>query len=171
MSYTPYKMKGSPMQRNFGIGSPAKKALVGNQANLPEELKAKIDASPAKQTKFPNSPKAKERKMLKAIKSTKFPDGPVGPRPDFGPTVDIRKKKDPSKVAENKRQLDAKYNGPRSKGGLLPRDKSKGPRDGMKVTSVKKYSKKSPAKCPLVAALAPAVIGAVGGMIKKKKEE
>ena len=29
----------------------------------------------------------------------------------------------------------------------------------------------SPAKCPLVAALAPAVIGAVGGMIKKKKEE
>ena len=49
MSYTPYKMKGSPMQRNYGIGSPAKKALVGNQANLPEELKAKIDASPAKQ--------------------------------------------------------------------------------------------------------------------------
>lgn len=45
---TPYKMKGSPMQRNYGIGSPAKKALVGKQANLPEELKAKIDASPGK---------------------------------------------------------------------------------------------------------------------------
>ena len=61
------------------------------------------------------------------------------------------------------------YNGPRSKGGLLPRDKSKGPRDGMKVTDVKKYSKKSPAKCPLLA-LAPAAIAAVGAM-KKNKEE
>ena len=28
--------------------SPAKKALVGNQANLPEDLKAKIKASPGK---------------------------------------------------------------------------------------------------------------------------
>jgi len=25
MGYTPFKMKGSPMQRNFGIGSPMKK--------------------------------------------------------------------------------------------------------------------------------------------------
>ena len=41
-------MKGSPFQRNYGIGSPAKKALVGNQNNLPEELKSKIEASPGK---------------------------------------------------------------------------------------------------------------------------
>tara|TARA_R110002096_G_scaffold47623_1_gene127152 strand:- start:121 stop:477 length:357 start_codon:yes stop_codon:yes gene_type:complete len=35
----------------------------------------------------------------------------------------------------------------------------------------KMYGKKSPAKCPLVAALAPMAIKAVGGMMGKKKEE
>jgi len=32
-------------------------------------------------------------------------------------------------------------------------------------------SKKSPAKCPLALAAAPMIAGAVGGMMKKKKEE
>jgi len=47
--------------------------------------------SPAKQTKFPNSPKAKERKMLKVIKSIKFPDGPVGPSPNVRKKAELRK--------------------------------------------------------------------------------
>ena len=41
-----YKMKGHSLP---GIKqSPAKKALLGKQGNLPEELKAKIKASPGK---------------------------------------------------------------------------------------------------------------------------
>jgi len=75
-----FKMKGNPMGRNFGIGkmkdetmakmkkepmakmkkesmakmkkkSMAKKALVGKQNNLPEGLKAKIEAAPGKMKK------------------------------------------------------------------------------------------------------------------------
>jgi len=42
-----FKMKGSGFY-GHGNQSPAKKALVGNQANLPEHLKAKIDAAPGK---------------------------------------------------------------------------------------------------------------------------
>ena len=39
MGKTPFKMKGSPMQRNFGIGSPAK------AAETREEAQARIDAA------------------------------------------------------------------------------------------------------------------------------
>ena len=67
-----FKMKGNPMGRNFGVGkmkdetmakmkkepmakmkkeSMAKKALVGKQNNLPEGLKAKIEAAPGKMKK------------------------------------------------------------------------------------------------------------------------
>lgn len=71
----------------------------------------------------------KDKKRKKAIKKGML--DPVRPpkkkspakqktdsRPDFGPTVDVRKKKNATKIAENKRQ--EKYDGPRSKGGLLP---------------------------------------------------
>jgi hypothetical protein len=52
----PFKMKGSSglgygNQHSKGVGkmydSPAQKALVGDQNNLPEDLKAKIEGSPA----------------------------------------------------------------------------------------------------------------------------
>ena len=39
---TPFKMKGSPMQRNFGVGSPAK------AAETREEAQARIDAAEAR---------------------------------------------------------------------------------------------------------------------------
>jgi len=39
---SPFMMKGK---------SPMMKALIGNQKNLPEELKAKIEASPARKYK------------------------------------------------------------------------------------------------------------------------
>ena len=81
--------------------APVKKALIGKQANLPKALRDKIMASPAT--------------MLKPAAMKMMKKAPVGP------TVDIRKKKNSFKVAENKRQLDSKYNGPRSKGGLSPR--------------------------------------------------
>ncbi len=41
-----FKQKGFPMHSGT---SPAKKELIGAQHNLPEELKAKIKAAPAKQ--------------------------------------------------------------------------------------------------------------------------
>ena len=47
--YSPYKMKGHTLP---GIKqSPAKKALVGKQSNLPKELRDKILASPGKMLK------------------------------------------------------------------------------------------------------------------------
>ena len=55
MAYSPYKMKGHTLPgikqspaKGYGHKSPAKKELVGDQHNLPEELKSKIEASPAK---------------------------------------------------------------------------------------------------------------------------
>jgi hypothetical protein len=46
--------------------SPAKKELVGDQHNLPEELKAKIEAAPTKQKKtYPKSYTKKDIEFLK----------------------------------------------------------------------------------------------------------
>jgi len=67
------KMYGKSMAKNMKTGkysqsfeSPAKKELVGNQKNLPEHLKAKIDAAPGKMYDSPaknvpdmNDPKVK----------------------------------------------------------------------------------------------------------------
>ena len=44
---TGFKMRGSEFY-GHGNQSPAKKTLVGNQHNLPEDLKAKIEAAPGK---------------------------------------------------------------------------------------------------------------------------
>ena len=53
----PFKMYGK---------SPMMKKLIGKQHDLPEALKAKIEASPLTQTKFPNAPNSlKERKAKK----------------------------------------------------------------------------------------------------------
>jgi len=54
---TPYKMHGK---------SPMMKALIGKQNNLPEELKAKIIASPAKKYKSDA-----QRKAVHASKNEK----------------------------------------------------------------------------------------------------
>ena len=56
------KMKKHSMAKMYK-DSPADKALVGKQENLPEDLKAKIEASPAKQTKTMN-------KIAETIKKT-----------------------------------------------------------------------------------------------------
>tara|TARA_R100000995_G_scaffold69792_1_gene38371 strand:- start:557 stop:829 length:273 start_codon:yes stop_codon:yes gene_type:complete len=55
MAYSPYKMKGHTLPgikqspaKGYGHKSPAKKELVGDQHNLPEELKSKIKAAPGK---------------------------------------------------------------------------------------------------------------------------
>ena len=48
MAYSPYKMKGHTLPGIKQRTSPAKKELVGDQHNLPAELKAKIEAAPTK---------------------------------------------------------------------------------------------------------------------------
>jgi len=48
MAYTPFKMKGHTLPGIKQRTSPAKKELVGDQHNLPAELKAKIEAAPTK---------------------------------------------------------------------------------------------------------------------------
>ena len=67
------KMKKHSMAKMYK-DSPADKALVGKQENLPEDLKAKIEASPAKSKEYdaaakkdPNLGKyVAERKKIKA---------------------------------------------------------------------------------------------------------
>jgi hypothetical protein len=54
----PFKMYGK---------SPMMKKLIGKQHNLPEALKAKIEASPMTQTKFPDSPKTKKVRNKKRL--------------------------------------------------------------------------------------------------------
>ena len=130
MKKAPAKMKKAPAKMKK---APIKKALIGKQANLPKALRDKIMASPATMLKpaamkmmkkapvrmMKKSSTKQGAKKSKITSSDKRVKGVV--RPDLRPTVDIRKKKNSSKVAENKRQLDSKYNGPRSKGGLSPR--------------------------------------------------
>jgi hypothetical protein len=45
---TPYKMKGSPMQRNFGIGSPAKQTQEEKQ----EKIKTLDTFTPKRETSW-----------------------------------------------------------------------------------------------------------------------
>jgi len=52
--YTPFKMKGK---------SPMMKALIGKQGNLPVELQAKIEASPATMKKESAMKMKKESSM------------------------------------------------------------------------------------------------------------
>ena len=59
--YTPFKMKGK---------SPMMKALVGKQANLPAELKAKIEAAPESPAKMMKKSPAKMMKKSPAKKKT-----------------------------------------------------------------------------------------------------
>tara|TARA_Y100001938_G_C7799417_1_gene286404 strand:- start:330 stop:542 length:213 start_codon:yes stop_codon:yes gene_type:complete len=40
-AYTPYKMKGSPMKRNFGVGSSPAKGLLGKILNPASMLPGK----------------------------------------------------------------------------------------------------------------------------------
>lgn len=74
-----YKMKGK---------SPMMKALIGNQHRLPEELKAKIIASPAK--------KYASDAQRKAVHASKADGGKGAPTKMYG-------KKSPAKMYKNKR--------------------------------------------------------------------
>jgi len=76
------------MYRNYGVGTPAKKALVGNQGNLPEHLKAKIDAAPGKMYDSPakqSDVKSEEAKMDKVAFDSPAYGGATfkHPKPNF----------------------------------------------------------------------------------------
>ena len=68
-------MKGSSFY-GHGNQSPAKKALVGNQGNLPDHLKAKIDAAPGKMYDSPAKQKETDQEELTRLvnKRTKLKD-------------------------------------------------------------------------------------------------
>jgi len=67
--YTPFKMKGK---------SPMMKALIGKQANLPPELKAKIQASPATMKKE-SAMKMKKESSMKMMKKSPAKANIIGP--------------------------------------------------------------------------------------------
>ena len=69
-----FKHMGSSPMKMYGKKSPAKADLVGNQKNLPEELKAKIKASPARKMdvlidgkNIGTGPKARGKAIEKAM--------------------------------------------------------------------------------------------------------
>jgi len=60
--------------------SPMMKKLIGKQHNLPEALKAEIEASPMTQTKFPDSPKGKTKLQKGEMKGTSVTRGNASER-------------------------------------------------------------------------------------------
>jgi len=69
MAYSPYKMKGHTLPGIKQRTSPAKKELVGDQHNLPAELKAKIEAAPTKMYG-----KESPAKIIPGLGKTKYMD-------------------------------------------------------------------------------------------------
>ena len=69
----PFKMMGK---------SPMMKKLIGKQKNLPEELKAKIEASPAKQKPIEPTKKqkvlAESKRLVKKFSKNENPKGKLG---------------------------------------------------------------------------------------------
>lgn len=76
--YTPFKMKGK---------SPMMKALVGKQNNLPAELKAKIEASPATMKKE-SAMKMKKESSMKMMKKSPAKANQYGPKSTGTKTYD-----------------------------------------------------------------------------------
>tara|TARA_R100000654_G_scaffold38714_1_gene64471 strand:- start:2104 stop:2571 length:468 start_codon:yes stop_codon:yes gene_type:complete len=79
-----FKMKAGkkgPMKKNFGnMVSPMDKALVGNQKNLPEQLKKKIEAAP-------ESPNKKDYKSEKEARRDSYGIRPSKGDKDLGDTA------------------------------------------------------------------------------------
>ena len=68
MANTPFKMKGSPMLRNFGIGSPLHKEETSETS---ESIKAKLDAADPNSVEYARLLNA----LKNAYKKTKIPTG------------------------------------------------------------------------------------------------
>jgi len=73
MAYTPFKMKGNPMQRNFGIGaSPAKKGHKGKKETvynyMPDPKRERTDARGRTQKEVIESRMRNERAYVKKVK-------------------------------------------------------------------------------------------------------
>tara|TARA_R110002012_G_scaffold69393_1_gene179636 strand:- start:96 stop:584 length:489 start_codon:yes stop_codon:yes gene_type:complete len=160
-----FKMKGSPMARNFGIGeSPAK--AQGIFKTLPDGTKKRIGEAEAKQIDSDDSGKYDGVTVTKTGDDMETVPHHEDDSPETSkviskankrilaektantPVDDLETDKEISRKKDN--ELQAKAN--------LQTNKKKA--SGAKM--------KSPAKCPLLAAI-PAVMGAVGSL-KKNKE-
>jgi ElaB/YqjD/DUF883 family membrane-anchored ribosome-binding protein len=140
MAYTPFKMKGNPMQRNYGIGSPAKQRDIGGT----KSEKGNIFTKRGRNQRKINKSRAETEELMSGILAE-------------------NKRKTAIAVQKHKEKMLRKQvkNMPNTK--IMQKDA-----DGKIVDATDKYRSKSPAKIlPLVAAIAPAVIGAMS----KKKEE
>ena len=126
---TPYKMKGSPMKRNFGIGSPVKKDM-----NLSPELlklkKERVAASNAgKITKFGEGsniiPDADD--TVSKNFNTKGSKGTVGKTPGYSTTKAAKAAKKVGKVAKKVAGKAGKFLGGKALGvaGMLMATSSK----------------------------------------------
>jgi len=86
MAYKPFKMKGNPMQRNYGIGSPAKQGLI---------LK---DSEKGKEYEKNRNTKTVNIKDIEGLKSSTNPKSPK--------TTDMKKEKSPAKQGYRSPDLD-----------------------------------------------------------------
>ena len=101
MANTPFKMKGSPMQRNFGIGSPLKKTDVGPKAKPMVDkdgdgipLGVDINDNDAKVGKKTlDKPKAKTKPKSKPKSKTKTKKTKVTEETKNGKTTKTKKKR------------------------------------------------------------------------------
>ena len=144
--YSPFKMKGK---------SPMMKALIGKQKNLPEQLKAKILASPAKKGK----PTYKNATMSD-VKGDKYDDKQANKQSQMSYTDDFANKsfkdlKSNYTTGKTYKQKDRDSNEKNAKIVRAYRDQQKNVNAGMdslgnpikmKKKSPAKMAKKSPAK-------------------------
>ena len=86
MAYKPFKMKGNPMQRNYGIGSPAKQGLILKDSEKGKEYEKN------RNTKTVN---------IKDIKGLEPSTSPTRPK-----TTDMKKEKSPAKQGYRSPDLD-----------------------------------------------------------------
>jgi len=194
MAYTPFKMKGHSLP---GIKqSPMKKELVGDQNNLPEELKAKIEAAPAKMYGKKSPAKQKiwggtesekgniftkrgrtQRKINRYERSeTKIIDklNKSGKDKNTGAWEDKAVKKAVKKSEKKFAKTPENYQRMKKGATIMEAD---GVQDAKDVTKDVRKPAKSPAKlAPLVAMAGKAILGQVAGkvagkLINGKKEE
>ena len=157
--YSPFKMKGK---------SPMMKALIGKQKNLPEGLKAKILASPAKKGKL-----TYKNATMSDVKGDKYDDKQANKQSQMSYTDDFANKsfkdlKSNYIAGKTYKQKDRDSNTKNATTVRAYRDQQKNVKAGMdSLGNPIKMKKKSPAKMKKIPTLPPKKMP-VGGI---KREE
>ena len=122
MAYKPFKMKGNPMQRNYGIGSPAKQGLILKDSEKRKEYEKNRntktvnikDIKGLEPSTNPTRPKKTDMKKEKSFdKFIKEPGQVVGPKSEFDKFIDKKpSKKVKSPAKQGYRSPDLDYSDP-----------------------------------------------------------